>query len=274
MDTKNKQFKNDKSPEYYRHYPRLFHKYFEDIDKRIIDELSEAAYVYYKSVLLIDNIIDNKKIENIFQISTLQEKTIKILTSIFGINADFWKYWDCRKQEFAEAVDIERKLIIQKEVAWEDYTSLADKKSAMGKMAIDSLYQLSKDKNNDIYQSLLESHYYFSAGFQLYDDVKDFEDDFKIGQFNWAIYELSKQIDFNQYQNEIHVLHKYLFIKGIAENVLSKSIETFQKAIDIILPLGINSEWLNVIKEMKNTIANYLNITSGYLNNVKKERNT
>jgi prenyltransferase beta subunit len=255
----------EKSPEYYAYYPRLFYKYFDDIDVETVNELSEAGYCYYQSVLLMDSIIDNKNFSNIPLISVLQEETIKTLTSIFGKKSRFWEYWNLRKQEYMQAIQIEKKLQAFDNVEWKIYEDLADKKSTFGKIAIDSLYQLSNKKEENIYKLLLTSHYYFSIGFQLYDDVKDFAEDFENKQFNWAIYELQKTLDSNQLPSDVRTLNKYLYINGIATNILKKSTDAFQEAMDVLAPLNIDSEWLEVIKEMKNTISGYLDITVGYI---------
>jgi hypothetical protein len=255
----------DKSPVYYQYYPRLFYKYFEDIDKKIVETLSEAGYYYYQATLLTDSIVDNKRFASFPLISILQEEAVKILISVFGINSEFWKYWDRRKQAFIGAVKIEKQLQAQKKVNWEAYKNLADKKSTFGKIAIDCLYQLSDKKNENLYRLLLHSHYYFSVGFQLYDDIKDFKEDFEQGQFNWAIYELKQKVDFNRYKNNLSILNKLLYTQGVASAILNKSIAAFQKAEDMLSPLNIDSEWLGVIRDMKNTISNYADITLGYI---------
>jgi len=38
---------NEKSPEFYKYYPKLFHDYYPKIDDGIISILSEAGYNYY-----------------------------------------------------------------------------------------------------------------------------------------------------------------------------------------------------------------------------------
>ena len=145
------------------------------------------------------------------------------------------------------------------------YQDLADKKSAFGKVAIDSLFNLHGNNDNEIYQKLLLSHKYFSTGFQLYDDVKDFKEDFEKGQFNFAIEKLRNEVNFNQYEYNVEVLNKLLFIKEIGQEILSKSINQFERAIKILNKLGVQSEWLTTVLEMKSTIENYLDITNGYL---------
>ena len=48
----------DKSPKYYQYYPRLFKKYFNNIDETTILMLSDSAYLYYQSILFTDTLID------------------------------------------------------------------------------------------------------------------------------------------------------------------------------------------------------------------------
>jgi hypothetical protein len=259
----------DKSPEYYQYYPRLFYKYFESIDKKIVNDLSEAGYFYYLSILLTDNVVDNKIFSKLPLISLLQEEAVKILISIFHIDSEFWKYWDIRKQEFQDAIKIEKRLQIQTDVKFTTYQDLADKKSTFGKIAIDCLHILSNKKDNKIYKSLIKSHYYFSVGFQLYDDVKDFKEDFEKNQFNWAVFQLRKKIDFNQYNSDVNVLNKLLYTNGVAVNILNKSRLAFQKAMDIVTLLMIESEWLGIIEKMRNTISNYIEVTEGYVSIIK-----
>ena len=60
-------------------------------------------------------------------------------------------------------------------------------------------------------------------------------------------------------------LNKLFYIKGIAEKVLSTSLDNFRKSINILKEIGIESEWLTVNLDMYETINNYLHITKGYI---------
>jgi hypothetical protein len=257
----------DKSPKYYQYYPRLFQAYFSEVPEQYMNELCDAGYLYYRSILMVDSLFDDKKISNVARIFSLQEETIKILTSIYGKESKFWEFWQLRKNEYYEAVTIEKKLT-RENAQWNIYEDLADKKSAFGKIAIDSLFVL-YGKNNELYESLLKSHALFSVGFQLYDDVKDFREDITRNQFNWAAYTLSQQINLAEY--DINTLNKYLYLKGVGQELLQKSIRFFDRAIDILKPYNIDSEWISTIQDMKTTIASYVDSTEGYLKTVIKK---
>lgn len=257
------------TPDFYQHYPRLFSNYFKFIDNNSIEELSKAGYFYYQSILHTDTLIDDKDFSVIPTIQKFQESSIKLLTSIFGINSDFWNYWEKRRFEYFEAVKNEKKLSYEKEVSLSDYEALADKKSAFGKIAIDSLWLISNKQNSKPYKDLLLSHYYFSIGFQMYDDVKDFREDLEKGQFNWAVKKLKETLDFEKYDTQ--TLNKLLFLKDIGQNILKDSISYFDKAINLLLETKIESEWLETIIKMKSTIEHYLDVTNGYIMTLEKK---
>ena len=68
-----------KSPEFYEHYPALFHNYFPDIRSETFAELSEAGFSFYCSVLQLDAVIDKKELHRIFYVFDLQQDAIRKL---------------------------------------------------------------------------------------------------------------------------------------------------------------------------------------------------
>jgi len=262
-------YKVNKSADFYEFYPLLFNHYFNFHNKDTLNQLSFAGYLYYQSILILDSVIDDNNLSKIYLVMSLQEESIKLLTSIYGLESQFWNFWIKRKMEYFEAIKIEKSLSKLDNIDFEIYQDLADKKSAFGKVAIDSLFILEHNRDDDKYQKLLLSHKYFSVGFQLYDDVKDFKEDFKKGQFNFAIYHLEKEIDFEQYQLDVEKLNKLLFIKEVGQKILIKSIEQFEKAVTILNDLDIQSKWFKTVIEMKTIIENYLDITNGYLATIR-----
>lgn len=266
----------DKSPEFYKHYPRLFHAYFIDVPEKTVSDLSDAGYLYYECILMLDAVFDNKDLSNLIKVFSLQEETIRILTSIYGRESEFWRLWERRKKEYFEAITIEKKMNYDN-AQWVTFEDLADKKAAFGKIAIDAMFMLSNKKFQQ-YEMLLQSHAYFSVGLQLYDDVKDFTEDMTRNQFNWGVYRLKQQMDFDGY--DIPTLNKYLFLKGVGQELLRKAITYFDKALDVLDPYKIESEWIKTIQDTRNTISLYLDNTEGYLKSIikkmelKKQTNT
>ncbi|TVZ27314.1 hypothetical protein JM83_2349 [Gillisia sp. Hel_I_86] len=174
------------NPSYYLYYPYLFNDYFQVKNKETLNLLSISGILYYKAIILIDDIFDNKdskyKFQKFFIANICQEETIKILSSLFSANSDFWKTWNVRKFEYAKAYRLDKNLkSIQN---FSEFVVLADYKSAFGKIAIDCLFYLSNKKEKTMYKALLESHNLFYAGFRIMDDIIDYTEDVKNGQFN------------------------------------------------------------------------------------------
>lgn len=255
-----------KSPEFYEYYPKLFTAFFPNIDSELVKELSSAGFLYYQSLLFLDAVIDDHDITKLTFSLAFQEEAIKKLTHIFGLDSIFWKTWNQRKKEYQQAISIEKGLSLQKStVSFSKYKNLADLKAAFGKIAIDSMYILSGSNNKQLYENLIQSHYYFSIGFQLYDDVKDFYEDFTKGQFNWGVYQLNISLSEEERKLSPQILNKLFFIRGVGQKILKNSIQYFKKAKAVLVKYSISSLWENTISDMANTISNYLDETEGYL---------
>jgi hypothetical protein len=255
-----------KNPQFYSEYPDLFRVYFNDVEQETVNRLSIAGFLYYQSTLLTDALIDEKDLSKFPVISICQEEAVKILTSIFGIQSVFWEKWNNRRNEYFKAVAIEKQLYQKENVDSVEYEMLADYKSAFGKVAIDCLRVLTKYQDeHSTYNTLLLSHKYFSIGFQLYDDVKDFKEDVINKQFNWAVYQFKSKFREDFEQVDITTSQKLLFIRGVAQDLLKKAIEYFDLAKSAVAEQDVPSKWLETIEKTKKEIENYVDITEGYL---------
>lgn len=251
----------DRNPAYYQNYPSLFSKQFL-VKKTDIDYLDIAGYLYYQATLLTDRLIDEKETSYFPLITICQEESIKILTNIYGLNSSFWEFWNKRKEEYLEAICLEKEIQNKPVVTLGEYETLADKKSAFGKVALDCLFTLD-NKDENVYEKLLLSHKYFSVAFQLNDDIQDFKDDLKNNQFNWAIYLLYKQ---NLPHTDPHLLEKYLYIRGISKEIYQLGIQYCDKALTIVENIEV-PEWKEILIYTRTSfrqaiieIDNYLNV--------------
>lgn len=48
------------NPDYYLYYPYLFNSAFGFFDKKVLDKLSIAGFLFYRSIIFMDDIFDNK----------------------------------------------------------------------------------------------------------------------------------------------------------------------------------------------------------------------
>jgi len=268
------------NPSYYLCYPYLFAEYFQIRNKGVLNLLSVSGFLYYKAILLIDDIFDNKNSTNnfhkFFTANICQEETIKILSSFFPTHSEFWHTWNRRKFEYAQAYKLDNSL---KEVKdYHEFEVLADYKSAFGKIAIDCLYHFSEDQNKSQYLDLLDSHKSFYVAFQIMDDITDYKEDFNNDQFNISRQELITLLKSENDTIENYSLvaqKKLIYLKGIAENLYTRALDYLDKSIasqSTDDPL-IDGFWANEIKSLYNTATAHLLNIKGFINVFKtKER--
>ena len=254
--------KEDKSPLFYRYYVSLFQEYYKNIPNTKILKLNEAGYLFYRSVIILDKIIDDKNVSDLKIMLFLQEKAIQKLSFLFNQKSIFWEKWETRKAEYFEAIEIENKLEYKNQIEFKKYIGLADKKSAFGKIAIDSLHSIKKCPEKT-YKSLLESHKFFAVGMQLFDDVRDVKKDFLAHQFNWVIYEFSKKNNLSKF-NEIE-LYNQVFKTGMAQLVLKKAISFFNKSISVLNKIGIESVWKREIINYSRGVDLFFEVANSYV---------
>ena len=256
------------NPSYYLYYPYLFKDYFQIHDKETLNLLSIAGFLYYRAVILIDNIFDDKNSKHNFQkyfiANICQEETIKILSRFYGENSKFWKTWNLRKFEYAKAYKLDKTLKSIKDIA--EYEALADYKSAFGKIAIDCLFFLSDKNDKELYASLLASHKYFYVAFQILDDIKDYTEDIENEQFNISKHELIQKLQSENDSIDTYTIDeqkKLIYLKGIAEDLYEKATNYLDQSIK--LQSNFSNEntqlWTNEVDSLYNTgITHYLNI--------------
>lgn len=248
------------NPEFYLYYPSLFSEYF-DVNDENTDLLCIAGYLYYQATIYLDKVIDDKNFELLFVSMVCQEEAIKILTTIFPLDSKLWKKWTMRKTEYQNAILLEKQ--INNNPNYHDYKELAVLKSTFGNYAIDSLFELDKNRSTKTYEILLKSHAHFSVAYQLNDDILDFIDDYKNGQFNWCVNEFDKKY-FDKYT--IEDCKKLFYIEGFATKIFVKGIEELDKSINLLSENGLgNSLWLSHILNMKIKFENSIREIDSYL---------
>ena len=256
-----------KNPKFYLEYASLFANSFgfENANQKI-RHLNIAGYLCYTYSLLLDTALDNKDVKHItLALSNIYlEETIKLLTNLFGLDKEFWGLWDLRKEEVFEASKTGKKIFHNTYVSLHEYEKLSDSKSALGKIALDSLLVLSNYQSKENYEKLMESHKYFSVGFQINDDIEDFVEDFENQEFNFAYYKFV--VEQNREVTNIRELKKIFYISNTATDLYKLALSYFKKSFKIASEVGENT-WLQAIsgkiKETEtviNTIEEYLTV--------------
>lgn len=236
------------NPSFYSYYPKLFSSAFPGLNSENIDLLCIAGFFYYRSTLFLDRIIDDKTTAGLFLALICQEEATKIMTNICGLYSSYWNSWNSRRKEYLKAIKIEKEFAgTTKKISLDEYSKLADYKSAFGKSAIDALYHLSEEKNDEIFAGLIQSHNYFSVAFQINDDIIDFKEDFEKGQFNIAINSIHNS---NGDSPSISELNKLFYIRGNAKNLFKTAIEYLDKSLEEVKHINVPL-WTTEIQQLK-----------------------
>ncbi len=240
---------------YYK-YPVIFKDFFNKIDDEKIDKLNDSSLLIYLYVCLSDDFFDRKEIKkdyiNSFNLAHIfYDEGIKILNILFKDDKTFWDIWNYRRSIFFSVNTFNNKIGFN----LKEYILLAQNKSELGKLAIDSLFILSGLCNKNEYENLLSTHDLFSIGFQLLDDVEDFSVDLKENNTtNYILNEMIKDgIVINNYKE---VQEEYLNLKYLIKT-LNLSLFYFEKAENELIKS--NSYFNRIIITKKKKAYLYLN---------------
>jgi len=240
--------------EFYNYYPFLFYDAFDNVSVEKISKINIASFLCFKSVVINDELVDSKyKIED-FEFKkklskTFYEEARKLLHNIFDNKSVFWTCWQKRITEIQSTKKLDDKYAI-KNIAYKKYEEFADGKSAMAKLAIDSLYILSEKKEENLYTDLLTLQKHYSVSMQLFDDLFDVAEDIENKQFNIATYYLTRHLKKqNIPATEISSadFEKHLFLSDIDGFVLRKAMNHLSEANQIAQAYHLKS-WIPLLK--------------------------
>ncbi len=290
-------FLEEKPDDYYLVYPYFFYNFFfrEEQQAQQVDKVCIAGFLMYKHICISDAVYDDEhekeslkeKSWNFFISQLFHEESIKILSSMFPMDSTFWSFFNQRRYELFSSVKIEQAYKTKAiELTWEQYERLSENKSAFAKVAIDIWHFLSNEKYEKEYQLLLQSQNYFSIGFQILDDIVDFERDLIHEQLNIGLVRLKKEMQKRgeSYENMSHEeLHKRLYIYEIVEDLIDEAEAYFDKSITVLNEsIKLLPFWLALIKLKKKEIqllrlnidAYYNKLISQRYFSKKKKRNS
>ncbi|MDF0706526.1 hypothetical protein PY091_04800 [Muricauda sp. 81s02] len=213
----------------------------------------------------MDDIFDNKKETSNFNvfltINICQEETVKILSTFFETDSEFWDIWGKRKFEYVKAYKLDKQS--HNISSFAEYEVLCDYKSSFGKIAIDALFVLTGKHYRNEYQNVLKSHKDFYVAFQILDDVSDYEEDYINQQFNISKNHLEKRVDDIE-SYSLGDQKKLLYLEGVAEELYLKAYEHIIRAFEFVRDYKA-PRWKDELQRMQNTITiNNLNI-NGYI---------
>lgn len=128
-------------------YPALFADAFGlDIKSQPVKNISTAGYLYFYSLLKIDDLFDAASASIGARVMTFilksHEESIKILTGYFNGRSAFWKAWDKLHHSYYSNIIFEKQ-IPDKEVLQDGvYDQLAVARNSIGLIALEAIMHL------------------------------------------------------------------------------------------------------------------------------------
>ncbi len=213
-----------------------------------IEIVSSGAYLYFRFLLDLDKLLDEKN-----EVSALQlfrrasitfevyEESLKTLSAVFDIQSPFWERFRYFKTEYANAVFSEKQFSKgQLSFTEESFEEIAAGKSAICYASISALSTLNGaiDCEAKLEKCLRHIH----IAFQYLDDIEDFKKDVEQDQWSYPQYLVSRYLEGkSKIISDSTLAYKYLFVSGIANSMLDKAILHYQLAIQISCDLGLTN---------------------------------
>jgi hypothetical protein len=263
------------NPAFYQDYPGLFSEAFPSVSGATLGHLSAAGFLYYRSIMMVDGLMDDESPDCPPQLRALlpiaigccQEESVKLLCTVFPLGSTFWVKWNERRKEYLRAYHLEREMMSEGTFDEATYLQIADDKAAFGKIAIDVLYLADESRRELVATTLLEAHREFSIGLQLMDDFQDFDRDARAGQINYAQYLLDEHYRMSGHLRceEPVRRKKDMYMLGIGSQVLKEAEERFHSAMTILRTLEARVGFERVVQENIDTSRRVRAQIAGYL---------
>ncbi|BBO26977.1 hypothetical protein AltI4_13650 [Alteromonas sp. I4] len=204
------------------------------------DAITWVSYSLLRTLLSIDRVVDEGKIDHLKFALFNQETATRGLVNLFGESTLFWNSYDHIKKLFFNTIEQEKILHKSTNLNKQIFINIAKHKSIFVTLIPHMLGEmsLSNDKTKQINDSLLALH----AGIQMLDDIEDFQADLENNQLTYAAWLTQcflerHSIDFRTVSHKD--MMKYFAASGSAFRVLDLAEHQFNCALRHITSLKL-----------------------------------
>ena len=169
------------APNYYHAYPFLFRDEFPSVSDAEASTLAVAGVLYLNHLCLLDDVVDTEGAPEpykLFMSALLHEEALVELGTLFAAASPFWVDLRGYHREFAAAMLREQTAHTGRLAAFTEAEvfEIAKGKAALSKMTTAALALLAN--RPETITKLSASQDCFNAARQMYDDVKDWREDY------------------------------------------------------------------------------------------------
>lgn len=174
-------------PNYYHAYPFLFRDEFSSVSDAQASTLAVAGVFYLNHLCLLDDVVDTvgpPRPYKLFLSALLHEEAMVQLGTLFSAGSPFWVELSRFHREFAVAMLREQTAHTRRLAPFTDAETfqIAKGKAALSKMTTAALALLAG--RPETIARLSASQDCFNAARQMYDDVKDWKEDYRNGRYS------------------------------------------------------------------------------------------
>lgn len=241
-------------------YPFLFSESFDiENDKQL--DMCVLSVLCLNSCLYDDKILDGQQeiTGSGFHFHNLLNLEIgRLAQRLVGDTQNFWNYYYKYYEEYVRATMLEREKHFGKleEYGREEFLAISKGKQAMCKIipaifcCLQNDYTLLED-----YEKVID---FSSSGMQIYDDLRDWKDDFKNQRISWILNDILHKSGLGLYCDS-GSMSDYLFENNLDNYYLDMAKELLDAAM-------VSSE-----KQLSPTWYRYIRFSQGYINKLRAD---
>ncbi|MBD7911395.1 hypothetical protein [Clostridium cibarium] len=228
-------------------FPFIFNRSFDFYDEKKLSELCVCSVLCLDYCLYTDKVFDEQieLTEQLFHNKTLVNQifTKKFSELCKGDNR-IWDYYFKYYKEYVTAVKLEHENMFGKleNYSWEQFETISKGKQALAKIIPTVMGCLTENKEGiQDFEKALDS---MSVALQLYDDLRDWKDDFKNGRYSWILNKVIRENNLQDIKDE----------KVILKAIVNKKYDTYVLDVannyceNAILCIKTNDVWVRYIR--------------------------
>ena len=251
---------------HYHCYPYFFRDAFPKIGDEQVITLSIAGVLYLDQLCMLDKLVDQPSgaERHLSLLATMvHEKAFAVLRQIFSSDNGFWEHLASLNLDHGRAVLDEKRYHQHRlnRFAKGDFYALATQKAGVSKATHIALAYLSGDFSP--VESLSRSQDCFNAAFQAYDDVKDWKEDLKHGNYTNLLTTVlmdyhTSESSINASDSSVNDLSHSIYYGGYAENILQEAMQYCSQAIDAVDNARL-PQWVRFVQLFRDRIGSLHN---------------
>jgi hypothetical protein len=250
----------------YLHFPFCFSDVFPNLPLDNLRTLSFSGTLWMSYMRAQDDAIDRPGTADptvLFLRDAYLRESLHLLYKLFPCDSKFWRFYSAYFDEYASSVLHEQDKNLYLDVTDDtSFHSIAKGKAAMAKYPVAALAVLSGQE--DKLPLLTESLDCFHVGYQYWDDLVDWKEDFETSKYSPLLARAIASIPPEKRSEQSDKLRaqvgRVVYYSGLAQQQLDEAFKWFERASELSLMAGgvIWANHVNTLQQQTVALANDL----------------